>query len=497
MFNDFSNFVSGTWNALGQQLTAEKVLKAVDTLAENNISISSLIIDDNWQDIDYKGDNQFQYAWNDFEAQPEAFPKGLKALVSDIRSKHKSIQYIAVWHALLGYWGGIAPDGKLANKYKTVEVLREESERKDIPLGGKITVVAKEDADRFYDDFYKFLSSCGIDGVKTDAQFMLDTVVSPKARRGLLHTYMDAWTLASLRHFGNRVISCMSLTPQNIFYSLMPRNRPALLCRNSDDFFPDNERSHPWHIWANAHNNLFTQHLNILPDWDMFQTRGPYAGFHAAARCVSGGPVYITDVPGEHEVGLIKQMTATTTRGRTVILRPSVLGRTIDQYNGYDDPSSLLKIGAYHGRAVTGTPIMGIFNVSAHRRLTELIPVARFSGILPSMQYIVRSHTTGKITPPMWGTAACISSKHSLRDDDAVVAVTLDVGCYDILCAFPLSLFQTEMKGRVLAASLGLLDKMTGCAAMLNTKITMLDNGRLFVDTRLKALGVLGKLTIL
>lgn len=88
--------------------------------------------------------------------------------------------------------------------------------------------------------------------------------------------------------------------------------------------------------------------MNILPDWDMFQTVHDYSGFHAAARCVSGGPIYITDVPGEHDVGLINQMTGLTPRGKTVIFRPSVLGKSIDQYVGYDD-NSLLKVGAYHG----------------------------------------------------------------------------------------------------------------------------------------------------
>jgi alpha-galactosidase len=42
----------GTWNALGQQLTEEKVLTAVETLAKNNINVTNFIIDDNWQSID-------------------------------------------------------------------------------------------------------------------------------------------------------------------------------------------------------------------------------------------------------------------------------------------------------------------------------------------------------------------------------------------------------------------------------------------------------------
>lgn len=211
-----------------------------------------------------------------------------------------------------------------------------------------MTVVAKEDVLQFYDDFYRFLSDCGIDGVKTDAQFMPDTWVSAKARRELLHTYLDAWIISSLRHFSIKAISCMSQNPQNLFYAQLPRNRPAILVRNSDDFFPSIPASHPWHVWTNAHNTLLTQHLNVLPDWDMFQTVHDYSGFHAAARCVSGGPIYITDVPGQHDIDLIRQMSGLTPRGKTVIFRPSVLGKSIDQYVGYHD-NSLLKVGAYHG----------------------------------------------------------------------------------------------------------------------------------------------------
>ncbi|KAK4167262.1 putative galactinol--sucrose galactosyltransferase 6 [Cladorrhinum sp. PSN259] len=469
-----------TWNALGQHLTEEKVLKSVDTLAENNINISCLIIDDNWQDIDYKGKSQFQHGWNDFEAEPQTFPNGLRSMIRNIRSKHRNIQHIAVWHALLGYWGGISPSGPLSKRYKTIEVMREEAERRNLPLEGKITVIAPSDVKKFYDDFYRFLSDSGIDGVKTDAQFMIDLLESATARRDLIGAYLDAWTIASLRHFSNKVISCMSQTPQILFYAQMPRNKPAVVVRNSDDFFPDVPESHPWHVWANSHNSLFTQHLNILPDWDMFQTAHEYSGFHAAARCVSGGPIYITDVPGSHDIDLIRQITGVTPRGKTVIFRPSVLGRTLDQYVGYHE-LSLLKIGAYHGRAATGTGIVGVFNVFPWG-LTDVIPLERFPGVMEGGRYIVRSHVTGRVTPPL-----------SVGEElGSLIALSLEKGGYDVLSAYPVTKFVSKSRGNLLVASLGLVGKMTGCAAVLNTKFAVLENGRMMVDTTLKALGVLG-----
>lgn len=350
MENWFDGLTYCTWNGLGQRLTEEKVINAAETLAKNNINITNFIIDDNWQSLDYRGHGQFQHGWSQFEADPETFPGGLKSLVSRIRSKQPSIQHIAVWHALWGYWGGLDPTGKLAKTYKTIDTVRVDAERRNLPLGGKVTVVAKEDVARFYDDFYSFLSSCGIDAVKTDAQFMFDTLKYANARADLFTTYLDAWMISSLKHFSIKAISCMSQTPQILFHSQLPADRPAVLVRNSDDFFPDVASSHPWHVWTNAHNALFTSHLNILPDWDMFQTVHDYSGFHAAARCVSGGPIYFTDVPGEHDLGLIDQMTGLTPRGKTVIFRPSVVGKSLDQYVGYND-EVLLKIGTYHGMA--------------------------------------------------------------------------------------------------------------------------------------------------
>jgi hypothetical protein len=158
----------GTWNALGQRLTEAKVLDAVETLAKNKINITNFIIDDNWQAINYEGHGQFQHGWIEFEAERTAFPNGLKHTVAKIREKQPSIQHVAVWHAILGYWGGLAPDGKIAKAYKTRAVVRKDEERRNLPLGGKMTVVDKEDVGRFYNDFYRFLASCGVDAVKTE-----------------------------------------------------------------------------------------------------------------------------------------------------------------------------------------------------------------------------------------------------------------------------------------------------------------------------------------
>lgn len=482
-----------TWNGLGQNLTEEKLLEALRSLKDNGINISNLIIDDNWQSLDSEVRPQFKRRWKQFEANPSAFPRGLKHTIQAIRENHRNIEHIAVWHALFGYWGGIAPDSELTEKYKTKEV-----KIKDPAASGPIThafedrsllVIDPEDIQRFYSEFYGFLSSAGVDSVKTDAQFFLDLLEDPDDRRNFAAGYQDAWSIASLRYFSTRAISCMSLFPQAIFHNQLPTNKPTIPLRNSDDFFPEVPESHPWHIFCNAHNALFTRFLNVLPDWDMFQTSHPYASFHAAARCVSGGPIYITDEPGKHNMTTIHEMTAPTVHGYTVILRPSIVGRTIDTYHGYNE-GHILRVGTYTGWARTGSGILGLFNVSTANK-SCLVPLLDFPGIHEdyTTKYIVRSHTSGKITDPM-----------SPTDGNSVVAVNLGQKEWEILTAYPTRTFTLRANPekniphevQTDVAVLGLLGKMTGAAALVSSDVYMETSGRLRLDISLKALGTLG-----
>ncbi|KAF2148778.1 glycoside hydrolase family 36 protein [Myriangium duriaei CBS 260.36] len=467
----YDGFTYCTWNALGQDLTEQRILDALEDLKNSDIVIENLIIDDNWQS-NTEGATQFERGWNEFEANKQGFPHGLKSTISKIRTRYPNIKHIAVWHAMMGYWGGVSPKSELAKRYKTTVV--------DIDLSvikGPRTVIAASDITQMYDDFYSFLSSCGVDSVKTDVQFYLDQIVSAPSRRALITAYQDAWTLAQLRHFSARSISCMSQSPSVLFHSQIPTNRPTIPVRNSDDFFPEIEASHPWHIFCNAHNSLLTQHLNVVPDWDMFQTSHPWGSFHAAARCVSGGPIYFTDFPGKHNVELIGQMTARTAdKGKRVILRPHRTGKTISAYAGYKDPA-LVKVGTYVGYARTGTAILGVFNC-LENDFGEIIRLKDFPGA-EGGEYIVRDFAGG-VSEPML-------PEHKA----SVVHVSLKRRGWAILSAHPVKTF-AQRHGETKVALLGLVGQMTGIAGVLGHDVYMEDTGRIRIWVNLKAVGKLG-----
>jgi hypothetical protein len=139
----------------------------------------------------------------------------------------------------------------------------------------------------------------------------------------------------------------------------------------------------------------------------------------------------------------------------------------------------------FTGAAVTGTGIIGFFNVS-QRPLSELIPLSKFPGVIEAQFYIVRAHSSGLISRPM-----------QVVDRNALLYISLGVRGYDILSAYPLRGFVDEKKSETTwIANLGLLGKMSGAAAVVDNKITKLEGGRIFIDTNIKALGVLGKFTL-
>ncbi|KAI4226981.1 MAG: hypothetical protein LQ349_006794 [Xanthoria aureola] len=477
----FNGLTYCTWNALGQDLDQGKIHNALQVLVEHGITITNLLIDDNWQSLDHAGANQFERGWVDFEASGIGFPDKLSGLTASIRHNHPNIRHVGVWHGIFGYWGGFSPDGGLARRYS----LRSVNKERDYCDRESFTVVDGEDAARLYEDFYAFLQKSGIDSAKADTRYLLDCLCSSKDRRGMIRRYNNAWLEASAKYLSMRVISCMSMIPQLLFSPelLLKRatdqDQQKLIMRNSDDFFPEVESSHLWHVFWNAHNAVFTQHLNIIADWDMFQTTHDYSGFHATARCVSGGPICISDYPGKHNLTLIKQLVANLPDGSSIILRPSVMGRSVQAYTAHSE-ERFCKVATFQDipcgehRPWTGTAIMGVFNMSTQTQV-EFLPLLEFLNFKGSgIEYALRSHVTGDIVVPLSG-----ASTRSL--------VKLELGHrgYDILTLYPL----LPLHGGRQIAVMGLLGQMTGAAAIIGIDVKADDR---IVTTRLKALGSFG-----
>jgi hypothetical protein len=156
-------------------------------------------------------------------------------------------------------------------------------------------------------------------------------------------------------------------------------------------------------------------------------------------------------------------MTAQTIRDQTVILRPSVVGRSTSAYIGFEE-ERLVKIAAYNGRSATGTGFLGLFNCRAEG-VTEVVSVSEFLGVEDMKDgVVVRSHRTG-------ACSGVLKSGSGGQEAD-VFAVQVDGHGCDVLSASPVYVAQ-GLKRDMQVANLGLLGKMTGGAAVLGTGYTV------------------------
>lgn len=281
-----------TWNALGLDVTEEKVLNGVNSFKEGDIPLRCLILDDGWQDTD----GNYLISFN---CNGERFPSGLSGLSHSL--KEAGIEIFGVWHALEGYWLGLKVGSELEQKYPTIKEWKKKIHWDGLPH--EVVMVAPEKINEFYDEFYRVLKEQGVDMVKVDNQSMLATFADGVTGLGnMAMNYQKALQNNCNKYFNNNLIWCMA-NGTEVAYNLFQ----AGAYRNSDDYFPDGSISHSWHLHVNALNNMWTGFFS-LPDWDMFETHHKNGELHAVARAISGGPVYVTDTPGKQNFEILKKM---------------------------------------------------------------------------------------------------------------------------------------------------------------------------------------------
>ena len=284
-----------TWDAFYLEVSAEKVLDGLASFKAGGVSPRILILDGGWQDVK---DNLLM----SFGPDAERFPKGLKVLVDRARDDY-GVKIFAVWHTLQGYWDGVHLDGPLAKRY---EVICSENAAPNMPEPApkKRYLISPKDAGRFFDDYHRFLRDDGVGMVKVDNQASLEHFSTSEAPpTSTMRAYQYALQDAELAHFQGESLHCMSNITDAVYHL-----RSANVWRSSQDFFPAEPKTFAEHIFNNALNAVWVQNF-ALPDWDMFQSSHPAGAFHAAARAISGGPIYVSDKPESHDFDVLAKLT--------------------------------------------------------------------------------------------------------------------------------------------------------------------------------------------
>lgn len=308
-----------TWDAFYKDVTAEKVLSALEVFAAGGVRPPLLILDDGWQSYERFPTGEDRLV----SLSPNArFNGDLAPLVRACKERY-GVRSFFVWHAFMGYWGGVDPQALPGYGSRTQprsfgpHILRQEWTWNVSPWGALVSVPASDRIAAFYDDYHLSLVAQGVDGVKVDVQGMVEAVAAGQGGRVALHrAYRTALDGSVNRHFAGCLINCMSSTSECVYLA------DTQVLRSSDDFYPQKPESHGIHLHVNAQVGLWFGEF-MLPDWDMFQSSHEQGPFHAASRAISGGPIYVSDKADAHDFELLRKLVLSD----GTILRADLPGR--------------------------------------------------------------------------------------------------------------------------------------------------------------------------
>ncbi len=291
-----------TWDAFYQEVSHEKVRAGLQSFVDGGVSPAFMILDDGWQSLRPGKDMRLSaFSAND------KFPDGLAKTVSMAKEEF-GLQRFLVWHTILGYWNGI--DAASFPQYPSREVTQRFSpgiasyltpeQAATIYIDG---LVLPEAIHRFYQDFHRYLRLAGVDGVKVDCQAVLEVIAYELGGRvALMRTFHEALEGSVQAQLLGNLLNCMSCSSEMIYCALNSN-----ITRSSTDYAPRDEKSHGTHLYFNAQASVWMGEF-VHPDWDMFQSGHPWGAYHAAARAISGGPVYVSDKPDGHDFAVLRKV---------------------------------------------------------------------------------------------------------------------------------------------------------------------------------------------
>ncbi|KAI3982129.1 hypothetical protein MKX01_019035 [Papaver californicum] len=493
-----------TWDAFYQDVTQQGVEAGLASLTSGGTPPKFVIIDDGWQSVEMDSekhqDEQDQLyrltgVKENKKFQNQEDPTiGIKSIVNVAKEKY-GLKYVYVWHAITGYWGGVRPGVEGMEEYGSVMtypevsqgvILNEPGWKKDVLAVQGLGLVNPMSVYKFYNELHEYLASAGIDGVKVDVQCILETLGAGLGGRvELTRQYHQALDASVARNFAdNGIIACMSHNTDALYCS-----KQTAVVRASDDFYPRDPVSHTIHIASVAYNSVFLGEF-MQPDWDMFHSFHPAAEYHASARAISGGPVYVSDAPGKHNFEVLKKIVLPDGS----ILRAKLPGRPTKDCLFVDptrDGISLLKIWNINKH----TGVLGVYNCQGAAWSTvERKNVSHPTGT-NALTGVIRGEDVHLISDiaadPKWNGDVVIY-RHSDGETvtlphKAAAPISLKVLEHEIFTVSPIKVFGSRFK----FAPLGLI-KMYNAGGAIEDLRYHVENELGFIDMAVKGCGLFG-----
>lgn len=385
-----------TWDAFYADVSHDKVREGLASFAAAGIRPRMLILDDGWQSVE-KNPSSGETRLTAFAAN-DKFPGDLAPTVRMAKDQF-GVELFLVWHAVIGYWGGVNPDRLPGYKVSDAArafgpgVLHHFPQANDQWWGSIAGVVPPDSIHRFYHDYHRHLRGQGVDGVKVDNQATLEGLAAGLGGRvHLMGRYHEALEGSAAVHFAGNLINCMSCSNDMLYQA-----RASTVTRTSTDFWPKKPESHGLHLHTNAQVGMWFGHF-VHADWDMFQSAHAMGAFHAAGRAVSGSPVYVSDKPGEHDAALLKKLVCSD--GTTLLCDGPGRPTRDCLFDDVTRDDTVLKVWNTARRGQAG--VVGLFHALYHedpaerRPITATISPSDIPG-LSGERFAIYLHSTGTV----------------------------------------------------------------------------------------------------
>ncbi|PLW18311.1 hypothetical protein PCASD_18520 [Puccinia coronata f. sp. avenae] len=393
-----------TWDSLGPEYKLSQVLTILDSFQAAGIdqTLDRVLLDDGWQDVSGRA----LAGWDANKTWLDS-SSSLASAIQAIRDHHRqAIKFVGVWITITGYWHGLDPESELMRQFQLQKWTLRHHPSSDATPPSPVHwfLPSRAQLRPFWNSYFGYLKSAGVDFVKIDNQAGLDQLLNcesdatedPSVYKITLLDLLDE--LIPL-HFGqgdpdNKVIHSMAHSPHIWLreYPLVEEGcsssssrveNSQKIMRTSDDFFPDLSEpdGHRWHILSNAFMSLVAQGRGFIPDFDMTMSGHEWGGYHACMRAFSSAPIYLTDRRGQHSLPLVEQLAAPLKAnpsrravvqardGAGVVLSSCALGQPALDLSSATTPWGLLKVGL--AAPYAGGALVGLWNVKQKQGSSE------------------------------------------------------------------------------------------------------------------------------
>lgn len=390
-----------TWDSFYDKVSAADVEAGLKNFKDGGFVPGLVILDDGWQSVECVDDDRGKHQLSSFEPN-EKFNHNLSETIRSAKEEY-GVKLFMVWHAVMGYWGGVYPNSPSMSgfdvKLKTQsysKIMKEINPKVSEALSFPYGIVNPAKAFEFYNSYHRYLRTQGVDGVKVDVQSSLEGLgYGDGGRVTTIKAFRQGLEASVNTNFDGNLINCMSCANDHILNTLSTN-----VMRSSDDFFPDIPESHGVHIYRNAFNSIFMGEF-VLCDWDMFQTKHKFGGFHAASRAISGSPIYVSDKVDEHDFEIIDKLTMADGKLPLCIrnARPTADCLFLD----VNSSDTLFKVFNYN----KFNSVIGAFNLTADKNLSGSVKVSDVDGFSNGMYAVYDTNTQKKYCMEVSGKIDC------------------------------------------------------------------------------------------